>query len=116
MVATRKFQVLRPILWDQMPGHWVHPFQELSSLLHPSVSMIRFTSLVIISHFSSFLSYLCLVGDGKRRRAKALVFEFDGEKWEEIEKINYFGLDDRYQGNRAVAVDLEKSGFDEFCT
>ena len=44
------------------------------------------------------------------------MFEFDGENWEEIEKIRYSGLDDRYAGNRAVAVDLAKSGFDEFCT
>ena len=42
--------------------------------------------------------------------------EFDGEKWEETQKVRISGLDDRYKGNRAVAVDLATSGFDEFCT
>ena len=42
--------------------------------------------------------------------------EFDGEKWDETQKVRISGLDDCYMGNRAVAVDLARSGFDEFCT
>jgi len=56
-----------------------------------------------------------LVGDGKRYNAKLEVFQFDGEKWEETQKLGWRGLDDRYQGNRAIAVDLATSGFDQFC-
>jgi len=56
-----------------------------------------------------------LAGDGKRR-GSLLVHEFDGEKWEETQKVRISGLDDRYKGNRAVAVDLATSGFDKFCT
>ena len=41
--------------------------------------------------------------------------EFDGEKWEETQQVRFSSLDDRYKGNRAVAVDLATSGFDEFC-
>jgi len=56
-----------------------------------------------------------IAGDGKRRAASALVFEFDGENWEETQKVEIIFLDDRYQGQKAVAVDLATSGFDEFC-
>merc|ERR1711872_607395 len=56
-----------------------------------------------------------IVGDGKRRGASVLFYEFDGEKWEEIHKERYDRLDDRYRGNRAIAVDLATSGFNEFC-
>ena len=41
--------------------------------------------------------------------------EFDGEKWEETQKVWFSDLDDRKRGNRAVVVDLATSGFDEFC-
>ena len=41
--------------------------------------------------------------------------EFDGERWEETQKVRISGLDDRYMGNKAVAVDLKTSGFDAFC-
>ena len=61
------------------------------------------------------LKIFALVGDGKRRGASVLFYEFDGEKWEEIHKERYDGLDDRYRGNRAIAVDLATSGFNEFC-
>ena len=56
-----------------------------------------------------------LAGDGKRRGASALVFEFDGENWEETQKVRINRLDDRYNGQKAVAVDLATSGFNEFC-
>jgi len=56
-----------------------------------------------------------IVGDGKRRGASVLFYEFDGEKWEEIHKERYNRLDDRYRGNQAIAVDLATSGFDQFC-
>jgi len=56
-----------------------------------------------------------LVGDGKEYDANLEVFQFDGEKWEETQKFRWWRLDDRYQGNRAIAVDLATSGFDQFC-
>jgi len=56
-----------------------------------------------------------LAGDGQRRRGGVLVHEFDGEKWEETQQVRFSSLDDRYKGNRAVAVDLATSGFEEFC-
>jgi len=56
-----------------------------------------------------------IVGDGKSRGASVLFYEFDGEKWEEVHKEGYNGLDDRYRGNRAIAVDLATSGFNDFC-
>ena len=48
--------------------------------------------------------------------ASVLVYEFDGDDWNEIHKEKNVDLSsDRYYGNQAVAVDLATSGFDEFC-
>ena len=46
---------------------------------------------------------------------KVQLMEFDGDKWEETQKVHVRELDDRYKGSRAVAFDLATSGFDEFC-
>ena len=43
------------------------------------------------------------------------MLEFDGGKWEETQKVRLNGLDDRYKGQKAVAVDLATSKFNEFC-
>jgi len=56
-----------------------------------------------------------LAGDGKSRGASVLVLEFDGGKWEETQKVRFSRLDDRYKGQKAVAVDLATSKFNEFC-
>ena len=61
-----------------------------------------------------FLNFVA-VGDGKRYNANLEVFQFDGEIWKETQKLGWRGLDDRYQGNRAIAVDLATSRFDQFC-
>ena len=61
-----------------------------------------------------FLKFVT-VGDGKEYDGNLEVFQFDGEKWEETQKFRWWRLDDRYQGNRAIAVDLATSGFDQFC-
>jgi len=53
-----------------------------------------------------------LVSDGRRYGARLEVFEFDGNRWEETQKL---GWRDELQGHRAIAVDLATSGFDEFC-
>ena len=59
----------------------------------------------------SFLNCVA-VSDGRRYGARLEVFEFDGNRWEEAQKL---GLRDELQGHRAIAVDLATSGFDEFC-
>jgi len=54
-----------------------------------------------------------IVGDGGKNTASIL--EFDGEKWSETMKERYNRMENHSDGNKAVAVDLNKSGFDEFC-
>ena len=43
------------------------------------------------------------------------MLEFDGEKWTETQKERYNRMNSNARGNKAVAIDLDKSGFDEFC-
>merc|ERR1712083_1067500 len=53
--------------------------------------------------------------------ASVLVYEFDGDEWNELHKEkddtiwHMDMLADRYYGNQAIAIDLATSGFDEFC-
>jgi len=54
-----------------------------------------------------------IVGD--EESSEASVLEFDGKDWTETLKESYNGMKDNSQGNRAIAVDLQTSGFDEFC-
>ena len=68
-------------------------------------------TICFLFYFQSFIS----VGDGKESKASALLFQFDGEEWEEIQKVKYDWLRDPYNGFSAVAVDLATYGFDEFC-
>ena len=43
------------------------------------------------------------------------MLEFDGKDWTETMKESYSQMKDNSRGNRAIAVDLQSSGFDEFC-
>ena len=52
---------------------------------------------------------------GDEESSEASVLEFDGKDWTETLKESYNGMKDNSQGNRAIAVNLQTSGFDEFC-
>jgi len=45
-----------------------------------------------------------------------VVYEFDGEKWKDLEFETSHEPQDYKPGSTAVAVDLSKSGYNEFCT
>jgi len=54
-----------------------------------------------------------IVGD--EESSEASVLEFDGNDWTETLKESYNEMRDNSRGNRAIAVDLQSSGFDDFC-
>jgi len=52
---------------------------------------------------------------GEEESSEASVLEFDGKDWTETMKESYSQMKDNSRGNRAIAVDLQSSGYDEFC-
>ena len=75
------------------------------STLSVNTSFTLDMSIDFETHFS--------VGD--EASSEASVFEFDGKDWTETLKESYDYMGGNSRGNRAIAVDLKTSGFDEFC-
>ena len=46
---------------------------------------------------------------------EASMIQYDGEEWTEVLKESYKPMNHNSRGNRAIAVDLQTSGFNEFC-
>ena len=52
---------------------------------------------------------------GDHSSIEATMIQYDGEEWTEVLKESYERMNHNSRGNRAIAVDLQTSGFNEFC-